>query len=383
MNIAIVSDVIYEYISGLAIFTKRLINKVKERVEKVIVITASTNQRIEEDDNTRIHYLKALQFKKFENMPLGIHPLPSIKNIFLDEGVDVVHCQSPALLGLASVLHANKIQIPVIFTHHFQAENLTKNFNIRSQNFKRMLYNYGNWLFGKCDHVTCPSHYAKKELMDMGIRPAEKMSVISNGVDAEFFKPAKVNEKTILFVGRLMPEKCVDTLILASAEVNRHYPEYRFIVVGGGYSMPGLKALAGKVNPSVVFTNKITEAKLLSYYQSCAMFVLPSELELQGIALLEAMACGKPTIASDSQTSAAGELANFVFRHGDHAELADKIVHLIEHPCEALELGRQNRAIVEREHDYSKITDKFINLYRDVISRKNGLAVCTAGWPGS
>ncbi len=371
MKLAIVSDVIYEYISGLAVFTKRLIDQVKDKVEKVVVITASANQRVEEYGNTRIHYLKALRFKKFDNMTFGFHDLPSIKSIFLKEQIDLVHCQSPALMGIASVLHANKIGIPVIFTHHFQAENLMKNFNLRSPNIKKMIFNYGAWLFNKCDHITCPSLYAKKELITIGYRATDRMTVISNGIDTRYFKPSETSEKIVLFVGRLMPEKCVDTLIRASGIVNRTYPEYRFVIAGSGYSMPELRSLAETENPSVVFTNRLPENELLELYQKCAMFVLPSEHELQGIALLEAMACGKPTIASDSCTSAANELANLTFRHGDFEELAEKIVYLIENRAKADEMGRKNRLTVEEEHDYSKITEKFIDLYGSVIRSKS------------
>jgi glycosyltransferase involved in cell wall biosynthesis len=371
MKIAIVSDVIYEYISGLAIFTKRLIEQLKERVEKVVVITASAKQRVEEHGNMRIHYLKALQFKRFENMTLGIHPLPSIKNIFIDEEVDIVHCQSPALMGLASVLHANKIRLPVVFTHHFQAENWTRNYNIKSPNIAKIIYNYGVWLFSRCDHITCPSNYAKEELIMLGLKKTESMSVISNGVDANRFRPNGKSEKTILFIGRIMPEKCIETLIHASAIVNRAYPDYTIVIGGSGYCLPDLRALTAEVNPSVVFTERLSEDRLLAHLQACSMFVLPSALELQGIALLEAMACGKPTIASDSKTSAARELANFTFPHGNHEALAERIIMLIENRKLAEELGVENRKTIEREHDYSRITDKFLDLYKNVIETKN------------
>jgi len=235
-----------------------------------------------------------------------------------------------------------------------------------------MIFNYGVWLFSKCDHLTCPSHYAKKELIDMGVRATDRMTVISNGIDSGYYKPSGIPTKTILFVGRLMPEKCVDTLIRASRIVNKIYPEYTFVIGGSGYSMGDLKALAEKENPSIIFTDKLTEAKILELYQSCYMFVLPSEHELQGIALLEAMACGKPTIASDSSTSAANELANIIFTHGNHEELAEKIIYLIEHENEARELGIKNRLTIEQEHDYSTITEKFLDLYRSVIAAKNG-----------
>jgi glycosyltransferase involved in cell wall biosynthesis len=371
MRIAIVSDVIYEYISGLAVFTKRLIEELKNRVEKVIVLTAGEKQDYIERGNVKIYYFKGFRLKKF-NFSIGIHSLYSIKKIFREEKTDIVHCMSPLLMAVASVLHAKRINIPVVITSHIQAENIINNYTIKFPGLRTILAIYGIWLYNSCDYVTCPSQYAKKELLYYGIKNSNRLAIISNGINAQRFKPAAYTpQKMILFAGRIMPEKCIDTLIRASAIVKQSYPEYQFIIAGCGYVLEDLKALAREVNPHITFTGRISEKKLLELFQMCEIFVLPSESELQGICLLEAMACQKPTIASDSATSAARELANILFKHRDHRDLAAKIIYLIENKNIACEIAKKNRELIIKEHDYSKIVFKYIELYKQLIRVKN------------
>ncbi|MBN2535186.1 MAG: glycosyltransferase [Spirochaetales bacterium] len=371
MRIAIVSDVIYEYISGLAVFTKRLIEELKNHVEKVIVLTSGRKQSYIERGNVKIYYLKGLRLKKFD-FSVGIHPLLSIKKIFREEKTDIVHCMCPLPMGVASVLHAKKINIPVIFTSHIQAENIMNNYSIKFPGLRTILALYGIWLYNSCDYVTCPSLYAKKELIYYGIKNTGRLSIISNGINAERFKPvAYESRKMILFVGRIMPEKCIDILIRASAIVNKYYPDYQFVIAGCGYELEDMKILASQVNPRVIFTGRITEKQLLELFQTCEIFVLPSESELQGICLLEAMACEKPTIASDSTRSAARELANILFKHRNYHDLALKIIYLIENKDIARKIAKKNRELIVREHDYSRIISKYIDLYKQAIKMKN------------
>jgi glycosyltransferase involved in cell wall biosynthesis len=372
MRVAIVSDVIYEYISGLAVFTRRIIDQLKARVEKVIVITAGQKRKVIEQDNVKIYYLKGFSLKKFKEMSIGIYPLSYLKKIFKDEKVDIVHCQSLLPMGAASVLQAKKMGIPAIFTSHIQVENVTKQFNIKSFHLKKLISMYGIWIYNNCDHIICPSTYAQHELINYGIKKTKKqMSVISNGINIDQFKPVDYSKPLILFVGRLMPEKCIDTLIKASAIVKKKHPHYQFVITGTGHIIEELKKLSEEINPDIIFTGRVSDEKLIELFQSCEIYVLPSESELQGITLLEAMACGKPTIASDSKSSAAKELANVIFKHNDHDDLARSIIFLIENKEIAKRFAKKNREIVVREHNYSNITDKFLKLYKTIIRRKN------------
>lgn len=377
MRVAIVSDVIYEYISGLAVFTKRLIEELKDHVDNVIVLTAGKKEHYIEKGNVKIYCLKGVRLKKFD-FSIGIHPLYSIKRILKEEKPDVVHCMCPLPMAVASVLHAKKIKIPVIFTSHIQAENIIENYKVKFPGLRKILALYGIWLYNSCDFITCPSRYAKKELIYYGIKNTHRLAIISNGINAQQFKPGADNpKKMILYVGRIMREKCIDTLVRASAIVNHYYPEYQFVIAGCGYGLEDLKILAGQVNPHIIFTGRITEKKLLFLFQMCEIFVLPSESELQGICLLEAMSCQKPTIASDSARSAARELANILFEHRNHHDLALKIIYLIENKNIARRIAKRNRELIIKEHDYTKVINKYIALYKQAINIKNGTIIKT------
>ena len=373
MRIAIISDVYSGYISGVATFAKRLSVHLSMNIEKVIVITAGDRFKVVEDGNLKIIYFKGLFHKKFKDLFIGFYSLNKIKDILIKEKIDLVHVQLPTLLGMASTFYARKRKIPVIFSSHLQPENILFNVNIKSNFLKKLVYNFGFLLFSFCDHLVCPSSHAVKELLQYGIRKSTKMSVISNGINTKWFKPSEngKSDSTVLFVGRVMPEKCIDTLIKASAIVNKYHPEYKFVIGGTGYYMEELRKLADKINPGVIFTDRLSDEELLELIQSCYLFVLPSETELQGIALLEAMSCAKPTIASDSEASAAGELSNVLFKHKDHKELAEKIMFLIKNKDVAKEYSKSNRNVALKEHDYSIITKKYIKLYDSYINQNN------------
>jgi glycosyltransferase involved in cell wall biosynthesis len=363
MTVAVLSDVLYGYTSGHTVFTRRLIEQLADKMERIIVITSGPRVRYEERGKIRIYTLKGFRLRKFGELYIGYHPLSSLRKILHDEKVEVLHCQNPSFMGMLATWYAHRLGLPAIISSHVQAENLTRNLRHPVPGLAAALVSFARRQYLSSDYLVCPSEYARRELVAYGLDCQEKTSVISNGVDARRYSPDGKTGKVILFVGRLAREKCVDTLIRASAIVQRRHPDYRTLIVGSGFLADELKKLAVAVGADIGFEQGVCEEDLLERYRSCALFVLPSQFELQGIALLEAMACGKPTIASDSGTSAAGDCANIVFRHGDHVDLAGKICALIETPGEIGRLGAENRARILREHDYTHVVQQFLDLY--------------------
>src|SRR5207244_719896 len=104
--------------------------------------------------------------------------------------------------------------------------------------------------------------------------------------------------RAVLCVGRLEPRKGVDTLIRAMALVQKAVPDALLVIVGDGSERAALGALAGD-NDNVLFVGHVTDAELSAYVQA-ADVVCSAALggESFGIVLLEAMACGKPIVAS-------------------------------------------------------------------------------------
>jgi len=370
MKVAIVAESIYTFMSGAAVFTKRLIDQLsmREDIEEVIVITAGEKNDIKIEGKKKIYFFKALEFDIFKNFPLTLTKLKNIKNILKEEKVDIVHLQLPSPLCIAAGYYARQEGIPIVTTSHTQPDNILINFKIRSKHSKRIFYRYITFLYNFSDYIIFPSEHARKEANLNGLGKNLLNEVISNGIDIYKFSPAKKRQKRILFVGRLMKEKCIPTFIEASAIVSRIHPEYEFIIAGDGYLKESLKELANKINPKIRFTGFISDEELVKLYQTSQIFVLPSESELQGIVLLEAMSTGMVTIASDSEKSAARELANYTFKHKDSNDLANKILYLIENPKKVILLSKENRINISKDHNYKKIISSYIDAYHKAIN---------------
>ena len=110
---------------------------------------------------------------------------------------------------------------------------------------------------------------------------------------------------TVLFVGRLAPNKCQHDLIAAFAVLSRFRPQARLVLVGDASSpqyLESLKSLARQldVHDQMVFAGKVSDKNLLQWYQKSDVFACASEHEGFGVPLVEAMAHGLPVVAHDA-----------------------------------------------------------------------------------
>jgi glycosyltransferase involved in cell wall biosynthesis len=113
-------------------------------------------------------------------------------------------------------------------------------------------------------------------------------------------QPAASTGFTILFVGRFYRRKRVDVLLRAAAALRGRIPDLQVRIVGDGPCAPALHSLARqlKLEDAVVWLGDVSRADLAREYNRCDVFCLPSVQEGFGIVLLEAMAAGKPIVAS-------------------------------------------------------------------------------------
>lgn len=110
---------------------------------------------------------------------------------------------------------------------------------------------------------------------------------------------------TVLFVGRLAPNKCQHDLIAAFAVLSRFRPQSRLVLVGHASPpqyLHSLKSLARRldVHSRVVFAGKVSDKNLLHWYQLSDVLACTSEHEGFGVPLVEAMANGLPVVAYDA-----------------------------------------------------------------------------------
>ena len=205
--------------------------------------------------------------------------------------------------------------------------------------------------------------------------------IIPNGIDIEHFSPkvppiegfndSKLN---ILFVGRLEKRKGVDCLLAAYGEVKRQFPDVRLIVVGPGTRLRSKYERLVHKNKltDVVFTGFVSASDLPRYYQRADIFCAPaSKGESFGIILLEAMASGKPVVASSIEGYASllndGE-EGLLFPVGDVEALAQALLQLLNSKSLRHEMGEKGRNKAEK-YSWASVTQRVLDYYISLLNK--------------
>jgi len=170
-------------------------------------------------------------------------------------------------------------------------------------------------------------------------------TVTYNGMDISDFSrlpPRTAGQPTILFVGGLEPRKGLEYLIRAMKRVADVVPDVKLVAVAktgfrGTDQWHMYKTIAEDLNilGRIEYNESVDESTLLQFYSNCDVLVLPSKTEGWGLSLMEAMACGKPVVAS--RAGGIPELVRdnvdgILVDSGDVRWLAEAIVRLLKNP---------------------------------------------------
>ena len=200
--------------------------------------------------------------------------------------------------------------------------------------------------------VIAVSRHLRQQLIDRYHADPQKVRVIYNAVRPtqrlERIDPAK---RVVLYVGRLAAMKGVDTYLRAAARLVPTFQDVLFVVAGEGPEYARLVQLAASlgIGDHVMFLGKVTDEERELLLAGSSVFVLPSVVEPFGIAALEAMAAGVPTIVS--KTSGVAEISSGAFQvdFWDAEEFASRIAELLEYPTLRAAMGEQGRWEALRE----------------------------------
>jgi glycosyltransferase involved in cell wall biosynthesis len=204
----------------------------------------------------------------------------------------------------------------------------------------------------------------------------EKISTIPFGVDTEVFKPAQGNEQQeefgILYAGSLYALKGVPFLIRAMAYVRRNKIKANLTIVGEGSQKGALTALAKtlQIEKHVKFVGFVPNSKMPMHYNRCDIFCFPTLGEPFGKAVVEAMACGKPVIATNVGGTA--EIiqngANGILVPPANSEaIAAEIARLINDAQERRRIGKRARETAVERFSWEKIAEKYHHLYSELL----------------
>ena len=233
--------------------------------------------------------------------------LPALK-------LDIIHAHHPILLGQTAARKAAELDVPLVFTFHTQYWEYTHYIPFPQEAIQDFLKNaVHNWLrdfMQKCQHIVIPSESIKEILVrDYGLE--QGYTVIPTGTNLEPFRKADgkslrkdkgwKDEKVLVSIGRLAPEKNWETLLRAVALAYSQHPDLRLVLIGGGSAKESLELLAFELGIAerVTFTGLLPFDEIPSYLRAADLFSFASVTETQGLVTIEAMAAGLPIVAVD------------------------------------------------------------------------------------
>lgn len=203
--------------------------------------------------------------------------------------------------------------------------------------------------------VVVVSDSTRLDLVARGMDP-ERIVVIPNGVDLERLTPEPNGERsespTLLYLGRLKKYKRIDLIILALAELRDRGVACRLIVAGKGDHRGALERQCQELGLSdrIVFPGFVSEEEKLGLLRSSWLHVLTSPKEGWGIIIIEAAACGTPSVASDSpglRDSVIDGETGVLVPHGASRRLADELQRLLNDQRAREAMGREARLFAE------------------------------------
>lgn len=380
LNIAMVCDPIGSNKSGVVMSTLRFGKLLKERGHNVVFIGARSkeNKIDSHHGGVKTYRYRSLPVPKSGGWNLAFPTVKELKKVFQEEKIDVVHIILPMSATIMAIMAARALGIKIVAHSHSQPENIFMDMPkfIRPL-LDRTWNNYLAWIYGKAESLIYPSEMARS-LLDALSSKNQPSAVISNGINLKEFQPLDVGDfherfnipkdkVKLLFVGRLFPEKSVDTLIKAIPHIIKEYPDTHVMIVGGGHLKRKLEKLVNtlSVGSHVTFLGLVSEEDKILAYNASDIFVLPSFAELEGMVVLEAMACGKPVIISDAEMSASRYFVDsngFLFKTEDHQDLAHQALKLIADKDLRKKFGKVSFE-KSKDYDINRSIDKLEEVY--------------------
>jgi glycosyltransferase involved in cell wall biosynthesis len=228
-------------------------------------------------------------------------------------------------------------------------------------------------LYGKFKFIHCPSAFIAGELKKHHYNA--KLYVISNGV-SDFFKPAVTPPKrtddkiNVLMIGRLAMEKRQD-LIIKAVNHSKYRDKIQLFFAGKG-PMEKLYRRMGASLPNPPGFSFLHQEQLLEQIYKTDIYIHASDAEIEGISCIEALACGKVPIISDSKKSATSQFAldkRSLFKKGNYPDLRDKLDYWIEHPEERKQMETEYAKLGNR-YRISQSGKKLEKMFEDAIKAK-------------
>lgn len=362
---------------GLGVHVKELSRVLASKIKLSIVLPRNDKKYEELNDTICIELREIKADYKDPLSWLLFSEAAANKIINMNPRPDIIHCHD-WMTVLVGIKVKYMLGIPFLFHLHLPNQDT-------------LCRNIENLGLICADKVTVSSDVLCQQIPRREIEITDKISdrivAIPNGVDTDLFSfveyQADNNEEYLLFVGRLVRQKGVDILLHAMRYILKGFSgkKIKLKIVGEGppeYEL-WLKELSVHLNikDNVEWLGWVSHGhELVGLYQKAKIVLIPSIYEPFGIIALEAMACGRPIVASDEgglrETIGYGKDASgYLCAKSNDLDLAQWIMTLLRYDDVAQKMSDNGvRKIKSGIYSWNCIGDRFIIEYEDIIKRK-------------
>jgi len=324
-----------------------------------------------------------------------INPISNLRSfwhlyrLMKKEQFDIVHVHTPVAAALGRIAAwAARVPVVIYTAHGFYFHD----------NMPRLLRKSIIWVEKLLCYVTdlifTQSHEDAVTAVRETICPPDKVLWIGNGVDTARFTSEpnhngtrdclglREQDKVVGFVGRLVREKGIMELLEAMKVVTKVVPDARLLVVGDALSSDrdrktkqAITRLIAQdeLSSHILFTGFVENVpEVMTVFDLC---VLPSHREGMPRSIIEAMASGKPVIATDirgCREEVVSGSTGLLVPVGDSAALAEAIISLLEDPKMARRMGVEGRQLSCKLYDERMVLDRQIAAYSELARKKLG-----------
>ena len=261
----------------------------------------------EKIDGVQVYHPRYLMIPKvgmmFQGLFMFLALVPIMKKVQREFNFDIIDSHYAYPDGFAAVLLGHLLRKPVVISVRGSDVNLFSTFPV--------IRKFLRFTFQRANHIIAVSKALKEVILGMNISE-EKIVVIPNGIDGDKFRPVPTREAkqklqiqghpVLLSVGNLNPNKGFDILIrTVKILVERgSQKDIHLVIVGEGDSRASLQELVRSLGleEHVSFVGSVLHQDLPLWYSAADLFCLASGREGWPNVLLEAMACGKPVVAT-------------------------------------------------------------------------------------
>jgi glycosyltransferase involved in cell wall biosynthesis len=382
MRIAYFTDTYHPEINGVTNTLSRLGTYLDEqRIHHVVFAPAYEQGEAFPHRESRhsayrsLYRFKGLKTRLSPESRLAFPPFWKIDEICDGFKPDLVHVSTELGIGFRGMRYAVTRRLPLVMSYHTNYGDYLRYFTLEF--LKPLLEKYLSWFYRFAHRILVPSRHTMEDLFRKCYR---NLDIWSRGTDAALFNPEYRNENlrnrigkdkcVFLYVGRLSPEKSIDMLLYAAAELERRFPgKTAFVFTGDG---PCTETIRQQRLSNVVLTGFKRDRELSEIYASADCFAFPSGTETFGNAPLEAMASGLPVagVASGGVTDFLSHGHNALLcPNGSRKAFLENLVVFLEKPDLRRSLA-ENARKTALARGWNRVFDGLLNTYTEVIEEQ-------------